>query len=85
MIFDPESMKWIGNDNEVDIFEDIDVSVEKNGFRVGSEFSLSQELISSFNECEKQHKQLKGWFSQEENDSTNSKSNLFTIRNVMFF
>jgi hypothetical protein len=81
MVFDPESMTWRGNDDEEDIFEEIEDLDAHKSFSVQDEFMLSPELIKSFKDYEEQHNiELHGW-SGVEADKT-GRAHLSAIRGV---
>jgi len=70
MTFDPETMTWQGNDDEVDIFDEIDdLARGSKSFKVEEgEFQMPPDLIASFKVWEEEHKKLGSWLSDGPGD-----------------
>eukprot|EP00842_Homolaphlyctis_polyrhiza_P006339 jgi/Hompol1/6706/HPOL_001637-RA len=90
MVFDPEKMCWIGNEEEADIFADIDFGTCANEPEaVTTAFVLSKAAKESLYISEASHKLFMGqWYPRVVQDSRMvmrdmSKTHLYEIRSIL--
>ncbi len=87
MTYDPVNNIWKGNEDVLDEFDfqeqiSVEPAVEEVEFKVGNEFSLSDDMLKSFTLCEQEfRKQLGGWTASFK-ETQDEKSYLYIIREV---